>query len=286
MGRQWYDELPEAKALFQQANDILGYDLTDICLNGPKETVDATEHSQPALLLTSCAAWEWLKKHEPETITQCDSAAGLSLGEYTAMVFAGALTFEDGLKLVRERGLAMQAAADAQPSGMVSILGLEEKQVNEICDAARQENEVLQIANYLCKGNIVISGHQASCQKAEQIAADHGAMRAIPLAVAGAFHTSIMEPARERLKAALDAVTINEPKIPVISNVDCLAHTNPDDIRQTLVKQVCSPVRWQESISGLLTNGTEEFIEVGAGRVLKGLMKRIDRKAKCRSLSN
>ncbi len=286
MGRQWYDELPEAKALFQQANDILGYDLTDICLNGPKETVDATEHSQPALLLTSCAAWEWLKKHEPETIAQCDSAAGLSLGEYTAMVFAGALTFEDGLKLVRERGLAMQAAADAQPSGMVSILGLEEKQVNEICDAARQENEVLQIANYLCKGNIVISGHQASCQKAEQIAADHGAMRAIPLAVAGAFHTSIMEPARERLKAALDAVTINEPKIPVISNVDCQAHTNPDDIRQTLVKQVCSPVRWQESISGLLTNGTEEFIEVGAGRVLKGLMKRIDRKAKCRSLSN
>ena len=192
MGKQLYDQLPAVKNLFEQANDILGYDLTKVCFEGPKETLDATEHSQPALLLTSCAALEWLKANEPEVIERCDRAAGLSLGEYTAMVFAEALTFEDGLKLVRERGLAMQAAADAQPSGMVSVLGLEADKVNELCDAARQDGEILQIANYLCPGNIVVSGHQASCQKAVELAADHGAMKAIPLSVAGAFHTAIM----------------------------------------------------------------------------------------------
>ena len=285
MGKQLYDQLPAVKNLFEQANDILGYDLTKVCFEGPKETLDATEHSQPALLLTSCAALEWLKANEPEVIERCDRAAGLSLGEYTAMVFAEALTFEDGLKLVRERGLAMQAAADAQPSGMVSVLGLEADKVNELCDAARQDGEILQIANYLCPGNIVVSGHQASCQKAVELAADHGAMKAIPLSVAGAFHTAIMEPAESRLKAALASVTINPPKLPVISNVDGKAHSDPDDIRATLVKQVCSPVLWNDSITGILQSGTDEFIEVGTGRVLKGLMKRINRKAKCRSLS-
>ena len=201
------------------------------------------------------------------------------------MVFAGALTFEDGLKLVRERGLAMQAAADAQPSGMVSILGLEVDKVNELCDAARLENEILQVANLLCPGNIVVSGHQASCDQAAALAEEHGAMRAVPLAVAGAFHTAIMAPAEKRLTEALAAVTIREPRIPVISNVDVTAHSDPDDIRQTLVRQVCSPVQWNASMKHLLDNGTEQFVEVGTGRVLRSLMKRIHRKAHCRGVA-
>lgn len=285
MGKQLHDELPEARALFEQANEILGYDLTKIGFEGPQETLDATEHSQPALLLTSCAALEWLRKNEPETMDACDRAAGLSLGEYTAMVFADALTFEDGLKLVRERGLAMQAAADAQPSGMVSILGLEPHKVNDLCNAARQNDEILQIANFLCPGNIVISGHKASCDRAAELAEEHGAMRAIPLAVAGAFHTAIMEPAEQRLSDALAAVTINPPRIPVVSNVDARAHDDPDDIRKTLVRQVCSPVLWNDSMNHFLENGTEQFVEVGTGRVLRGLMKRINRKAQCRGVA-
>ena len=285
MGPQRVDELPAARELFERADEILGYELTKICFEGPADTINATEHSQPALLLTSMAALEWLKQNEPELIEQCDRAAGLSLGEYTAMVFAGALTFEDGLKLVRERGLAMQAAADAQPSGMVSILGMEADKVYELCDAARQADEILQIANYLCPGNIVVSGHQASCEKAAELATDHGAMKAIPLAVAGAFHTTIMQPARERLLDALSAVEIQPPRIPVTSNVDAEAHNDPDDIRSILVQQVCAPVQWHESMNRLLASGTEKFVEVGTGRVLRGLMKRIDRKVKSRGVN-
>ncbi|MGI9515615.1 MAG: ACP S-malonyltransferase [Pirellulaceae bacterium] len=281
MGQQLCEQLPAARELFDRANDILGYDLANICFAGPKETLDATEHSQPALLVTSMAALEWLKQHDPEQIDQCSVAAGLSLGEYTAMVFADALSFEDGLKLVRERGLAMQAAADAQASGMVSVLGLESDKVAELCDAARQPNEILQIANYLCPGNIVVSGHVASCEKVAEVAEQFGAMRAIPLAVAGAFHTAIMQPAEERLAAALDAVEISPPRIPVVSNVDAEAHNDPNDIRQILVRQVCSPVQWHESMNQLLEQAVDLFFEVGNGRVLRGLMKRINRKAKC-----
>ena len=286
MGKSFFDEQPEARALFELANDILGYDLSKICFEGPKESLDATEHSQPALLLTSIAALTFLEKTDPDLVEQCDMAAGLSLGEYTAMVFAGALTFEDGLKLVRERGLAMQAASDAQPSGMVSIVGLEPEKVIELCDAARQADEILQIANFLCPGNIVISGHMASCEQAEQMAEGFGALRAIPLAVAGAFHTAIMKPAELRLSDALSAIEIKPPRIPVVSNVDGQTHNDPDEIRKILVRQVCSPVLWQDSMNWILQSGTEHFVEVGTGRVLRGLMKRINRKAKCRGVSD
>jgi len=286
MGKQLFDEMPEARSRFEAANDILGYDLQKICFEGPAETLNATEHSQPALLLTSIVALDWLQHHEPDLVEQCDRAAGLSLGEYTAMVFAGALSFEDGLKLVRERGLAMQAAADAQPSGMVSILGLEPDQVEALCDVARHKGEVLQIANYLCPGNIVVSGHRASCERVAEMAADHGAMKAIPLAVAGAFHTAIMEPAKARLAEALAAVDIQTPRIPVISNVDVAAHEDPAEICDILVQQVCSPVLWNDSMRAMLDQGTEQFVEVGTGRVLRGLMKRIHRKAKCRGVND
>lgn len=277
MTQQW----PAAAAVFSQADEILGYPLSEICFQGPRETLDATEHSQPALLACSVAALAVLQETDPALADAADACAGLSLGEYTAMVHAGALSFEDGLRVVRERGLAMQEAADRQPSGMVSILGLGEDEVQRLCDEARQPEEILQIANHLCPGNIAISGHQASCQKATGLAESFGAMRAVPLAVAGAFHTGIMKPAETRLSEALAGVSIQPPAIPVISNVDAAAHSDPDEIRQLLVRQVCSPVLWGPSMNRLIEQGYDQFVEIGHGRVLRGLMKRINRRAAC-----
>jgi [acyl-carrier-protein] S-malonyltransferase len=211
--------------------------------------------------------------------TGAQATAGLSLGEYTALVFADAISFEDGLKLVQERGSAMQAAADLVPSGMVSVLGLDLEKVQAICDEARQPGEILQVANLLCPGNIVVSGHLSACERVPAIAEKAGAMKTIRLAVAGAFHTPLMQPAVERLTAALANVTIKAPRIPVISNVDAVSHDDPNEIRNLLTQQVVSPVRWEDSMRELLSKGYGPFWEVGPGRVLRGLLKRIDRKA-------
>jgi [acyl-carrier-protein] S-malonyltransferase len=200
------------------------------------------------------------------------------LGEFTALVFAGAMDFETGLRVVQLRGQAMQAAADETPSGMVSVLGLEVDKLQEVCDKARTEGGVLQIANHLCPGNIVISGDKASCEAVEPIALEAGAMKVIPLAVAGAFHTPIMQSAVEKLTAALNEAKITQPRIPVVSNVDAQPHADPDDIRQMLIQQVVSPVRWEDSLRYLLAEGFDAFYEVGPGKVLRGLMKRVDRK--------
>ncbi len=281
MGQQLFEQLPQARSLFERANQILNYDLAQICFDGPKETLDATEHSQPALFVSGLAALELLKIHRPHVVDQCRFAAGLSLGEYTAMVLAQSISFEDGLQLVRQRGLAMQAASDQQPSGMVSILGLETEAVQQLCDDARQPGEVLQIANLLCPGNIAISGHQASCQRAIAMAPQRGALRAVPLAVAGAFHTPLMEPAKDQLRQALAETQIRPPALSVISNVDAKSHDDPADIRQVLVQQVSSPVLWEQSMRTLIEAGVGEFYEVGTGRVLRGLMKRIDRSIPC-----
>ena len=281
MGKSLHDAFPPAQRLFEQANEILGYDLRKICFEGPENLIEATEHGQPALFVTSMAALEYLKQNDRAVVDAVQFAAGLSLGEYTAMVVAGAVSFDDGLRLVRERGLAMQAAADSQPSGMVSIIGLELEQVSELCDRARVDAEILQVANLLCPGNIAISGHKLSCEKAIQVAEEMGAIRAIPLSVAGAFHTQIMQPAVDRLEKALKNIEIKSPQFSVISNVDGQSHTDPNEIRSVLVRQVCSPVLWEESMRNLLNAGVDTFYEVGSGRVLRGLMKRIDRKVKC-----
>ncbi len=281
MGKSLHDAFPPAQRLFEQANEILGYDLRKICFEGPENLIEATEHGQPALFVTSMAALEYLKHNDRAVVDAVQFAAGLSLGEYTAMVVAGAVSFDDGLRLVRERGLAMQAAADSQPSGMVSIIGLELEQVSELCDRARVDAEILQVANLLCPGNIAISGHKLSCEKAIQVAEEMGAIRAIPLSVAGAFHTQIMQPAVDRLEKALKNIEIKSPQFSVISNVDGQSHTDPNEIRSVLVRQVCSPVLWEESMRNLLNAGVDTFYEVGSGRVLRGLMKRIDRRAKC-----
>lgn len=276
MGKRLVEQFPAAKALFDQAKDILGYDLAELCFNGPAEELDSTIYSQPALFVCSLAALEKLKAESPDVVLGCDMAAGLSLGEYTALVYAGSMSFEDGLRVVQKRGQAMQAAADATPSGMVSILLLDRDQVQQVCDEASAQGSI-QIANYLCPGNIVVSGENAACLRAAELAEAAGG-RAVPLAVAGAFHTPIMKPADDQLAEALAAVEIKTPQIPVVSNVDAATHTDPEEIRQILVQQVLEPVRWEDSIRLMLDEGCDQFYEVGPGKVLKGLMKRIARK--------
>lgn len=285
MGKQLAETLPVARQLFDRANAVLGYDLADVCFNGPAEKLDSTVHSQPALFVCSLAALESLRGSAPDVVANCQSTAGLSLGEYTALVFAGVMKFEAALKVVQCRGEAMQAASDRSPSGMVSVLGLDRDKVDAICAEARQPGEVLQIANLLCPGNIVVSGHKTACARVPELAEKAGAMKTIPLSVAGAFHTPLMEPALQRLTAALAAVPMDKPRIPVISNVDATSHDDPEEIRQLLVRQVCSPVRWEDSIRRLLSDGVEQFYEIGPGRVLAGLLKRIDRKIKCENIS-
>ena len=284
MGVKLIDSFPAAKQLFVQASDILGYDLAELCKKGPAEKLDSTNFSQPALFVTSLAALEMVREESPGLIEKCDTAAGLSLGEYTALTFAGALSFEDGLKVVQRRGEAMQAAADATSSGMVSMLLLSVEQVEEICKEASAEGEI-RIANYLCPGNIVVSGVTAACEKAAELGEAAGG-KPIPLAVAGAFHTPIMKPADEQLAEALSGVTIQSPKLPVISNVDAKSHVDPEEIRKILVQQVLNPVRWEDSMRVLLDDGHTEFYEIGPGKVLKGLLKRVNRKVSCTTMND
>jgi [acyl-carrier-protein] S-malonyltransferase len=284
MGKQLADSLPAAQRLFERASTVMGYDLAKVCFEGPEEELDSTVISQPALFVTSLAALESLRSESPDVVLSSEMAAGLSLGEYTAMVFAGVMEFEDALKVVKCRGEAMQQASDAVPSGMISILGLERVQVEQICDEARQD-DILQVANLLCPGNIAISGSNAALERAAEAALKAGAMKAIPLAVAGAFHTPIMQPAVDRLTAALADVPMKAPKIPVVSNVDAQPHEDPEEIRQLLIRQVCSPVLWEKSMRYMLQQGVDQFYEVGPGRVLRGLLRRVERKVPCQNVT-
>ena len=283
MGRRLYDSLPSARALYERASQIVGYDLARVCFEGPAEDLDSTVVSQPAIFVTSMAALESIRTEAPDVVLSCEATAGLSLGEYTALVFAGVLEFEDGVWLVQKRGEAMQDASDATPGGMVSILGLERSQVELICDQARGD-EILEIANLLCPGNIVISGALRACERAAEIARQIGAMKVVPLAVAGAFHTPIMRPADERLAAALEKVSLRTPRIPVVSNVDARPHSDPEEIRRLLIRQVIEPVRWEDSMRYLINEGFDNFYEVGPGRVLRGLLRRIERGVTCQNI--
>ena len=284
MGKTIVEKYPAAKELFDRAAEILQYDLAKVCFEGPSEELDSTVVSQPALFVTSLAALEMLRADSPDKVLACEMAAGLSLGEYTALVFAGAMTFEDGLRVVQRRGEAMQAAADANPSGMVSVLLLDREKVSEICQAASSAGKIW-IANYLCPGNIVLSGENSACERAAELAEQAGG-RAIPLAVAGAFHTEIMKPADSRLSEALGGVGLKKPEIPVISNVDAEIHEDSDEIRELLIRQVISPVLWEDSLRKMLDAGFDEFYEIGPGKVLKGLMKRVNRKISCETVND
>ena len=273
-----YETAPAAKALFDEAAELLGYDLIDVCTRGPAERLSATDISQPAIFVASLAALEQLRVTQPEVFGEVVATAGLSLGEYTALVFSGALSFVDGLRVVKARGEAMQAAAVATPSGMVAILGMDVPDVEVLVSEARAAG-TLEIANYLCPGNIVVSGALAAIERIEQLCQEQGGVRTTRLSVAGAFHTTIMKPADEALAVALAEVVLRAPTIPVWSNVDARPHTDPTVIRSLLVNQVISPVRWEETMRGLLADGAERYYEIGPGRVLAGLMKRVHRKA-------
>ncbi len=284
MGRQLAESLPAARELYDRANALLGYDLAKLCFEGPQEELDSTVISQPALYVTSLAAVEALRDREPDVVDQCAATAGLSLGEYTALAFAGVMDFETGLQLVQRRGQAMQDASDASPSAMVSVLGLDRDVVESLCDEARLDGETLQVANLLCPGNIAVSGSNHSCERMVELAQEAGAMRVVPLAVAGAFHTGLMEPAIEPMQIALSGATLSRPRIPVVSNVDAQAHDDPEKINELLISQIVSPVRWEDSMRELLGMGVSQFYEVGPGRVLRGLLRRIERKIPCETV--
>lgn len=278
MGQKLCETYPTAQKLFDQASEVLGYDLAKLCFEGPADQLNATEFSQPALFTVGIAAATVLTEEHPARIAAVKATAGLSLGEYTAVCFAKGLQFTDALKLVQRRGQAMQAAADAVESGMASVLGLDLETLQGVCDACRSEGEVLQLANLLCPGNIAVSGHLSAIEKLVPAASEAGAMKVIPLSVAGAFHTALMEPAVAELKAALAEMPITDTAIPVYSNVDAQPHQSADEIRDLLSRQVVGSVRWEDSIRKMMDDGIEGFEEVGTGRVLRGTLKRINRK--------
>jgi [acyl-carrier-protein] S-malonyltransferase len=283
MARDLCAALPAARQRFDEASAFLGYDLLDVCVNGPAERLNSTVVSQPALFVASLAALESLKQSQPQVLEECVAAAGLSLGEFTALTFAGALSFRDGLRLVKARGEAMQAAADLTPGGMVSVLILEQPRVEELCAAARQ-NDVLQIANFLCPGNYAVSGHRSACDRLEPLVNQAGG-RTVRLAVAGAFHTPLMKPADEAMADVFATAPLQKPRLTVWSNVTAQPHGGPDEIRVLLRRQMTEPVRWEATVRGLLAEGCERFYEIGPGRVLAGLLKRVQRKVDCQNVS-
>jgi [acyl-carrier-protein] S-malonyltransferase len=283
MCRELDRELPSVRTLFERAAEILGIDLRRLFIEGPAEELEATDISQPAIFVASLAALESLKVSHSDQVAACQGAAGLSLGEYTALVFAGVMDFEAGLRVVRRRGQAMQAAARATPSGMISVLGLEEPAVDELCRRVAPAGRLWK-ANLLGPGHIVVSGEAAALNQAAAVATELGAMKVLPLAVAGAFHCELMKPADDQLAEVLAQIPLASPRMPVYSNVDACPHTDPDDIRQTLVSQVLQGVRWEDSMRRMLADGFDTFYEIGPGRVLTGLLKRIDRKIPCTSI--
>jgi [acyl-carrier-protein] S-malonyltransferase len=275
MGRDFFDASRRAQTVFSTADEILGYALSDLCFDGPAEELERTDIQQPAIFVTSVAVWEaLLEKGLPDSVLA--AAAGLSLGEYTALHLAGAIGFEDALQLVARRGQLMQEASLASPSGMVSLIGADEQQARDLCEKAAQ-GEILVPANFNCPGQVAISGASEACERALKLASEFGC-RAIPLKVAGAFHSPFMESAGRKLADALANTPITRPRVPVVANVNAEYHDDAATIRDWLRKQVTHPVLWTKSIERLMGDGYDRFVEVGPGRVLTGLMRKINRK--------
>ncbi len=273
MGQAWVEYSADAKAVFARADEVLGMDLSRLCFEGPEDELNRTDVAQAAIYTASVACAAALRL---EGIT---AAAGLSLGEFTALHLAGACDFESGLRLVRLRGQAMQDAADASDGSMVALMGADEAQAVELCSKARGDG-VMVPANFNCPGQIVVSGSKDACERAVAVADEMG-LRATALTVAGAFHSPLMQPAADRLATALDEVAWQLPTVPVLSNVTGQPHeASTDSIKQRLVDQLTSPVRWSESMSWALANLSGEYVEMAPGKVLSGLMRRVDRKTK------
>lgn len=269
MGKDLYDNNPEIKELFEKANDILGFRITDLMFNGTEEDLKQTKVTQPAIFLHSVLLAKSLgDEFKP------DMVAGHSLGEFSALVAAGALSFEEGLKLVSKRAQAMQKACEARPSTMAAVLALPDSKVEELC---AEVDDIVAPANYNCPGQVVISGTMegidAACEK--MLAA--GAKRALKLKVGGAFHSPLMQPAQEELQAAIEAAEFKTPVCPVYQNVDGKPHTDPKEIKENLIKQLTAPVRWTYDVEAMIADGANEFVELGPGKVLQGLVSKINR---------
>lgn len=268
MGRDLYDSNAQAKQLFEEANKILGFQITDIIFEGTEEELKQTKVTQPAVFIHS-----YISAVVSEEGTKADMMAGHSLGEFTALATAGALSYEDALRLVSKRAMAMQKACELQPSTMAAIIGLQDKQVEELC--ASVEGETVILANYNSPEQSVISGSVAGVNKVCELAKEAGAKRALPLNVSGAFHSPFMESARESLATAIKETPFSRPSCPIYQNVDALPHTDPEEIRDNLIKQLTAPVRWTQTVLNMHKDGAETFVEYGPGKVLQGLIKRI-----------
>lgn len=269
MGKDLYENNAKAREMFDKANEILGFNITDVMFEGSADDLKQTKVTQPAVFLHSVVLAATMgDEFNP------DMVAGHSLGEFSALVAAGAMAFEDGLKLVAARARAMQKACEAKPSTMAAVLALPDEKVEEICDSV--EGTVV-AANYNCPGQIVISGEIEAVDAACAKALEAGAKRALRLPVGGAFHSPLMEPARQELAAAIEATEFSTPRVPVYQNVDAKPHTDPAEIKANLVAQLTAPVRWTRSVQNMIADGATEFIEVGPGKVLRGLVGKIDR---------
>src|SRR6266481_3118163 len=279
IGKDLAAAFPTAKAWFDRANAALGYDLASICFNGPEAELTKTENAQPGIFLVSWVAFELLKERVPAL--KFDATAGLSLGEFTALTAAGVMSFEDGLNVVRQRGRFMQEACDVTKGGMAAVIGLDEAPTREVCAEAG-----VVLANLNCPGQLVISGEVERIAQACELAKAKGARRALPLTVAGAYHSPLMAEAQPKLQAELERVNITEAKVTVVSNVTAQPHDSPDSIRSRLVEQVTSSVRWEESMRYLLAQGFTRFIELGPGTALSGFLKRIDKNAQILNVSD
>jgi len=286
MGKDVAAEFGAAADIFKKADDIAGFNLSGICFEGPAEELNTTSMSQPAIFVTCAAILEVLGGNGVTNDLRADVTAGLSLGEYTALYAAGVVSFEDGLKLVLKRGEAMQAASEQSEGSMVSIIGLDAQKVNQLCVEAA-EQEILQPANFNCPGQIVISGSKDACKRAEVLADKYGAIKAVALSVAGAFHTEMMSSAAEALGEALGSCQIAEPgEVKTIANIDAEYYESGEKVSEGLIKQLTCPILWQKCMERLLDDSVERFYEIGPGRVLTGLMRRINRKTKVINLSD
>src|SRR6056300_699971 len=267
MGKDLYESSSDAKALFDQANEILGFNITDTMFSGSDEDLKQTKITQPAVFLHSVILAKTMDDFNPSMV------AGHSLGEISALTAAGVLSFEDGLKLVSIRAQAMQKACEQNPSTMAAILGLDDSVVEEVCDSI---DDVVVAANYNCPGQLVISGTNEGVNTACEILKEKGAKRALPLPVGGAFHSPLMEPAREELAAAINNADFSTPSCPVYQNVSTKAETDPATIKENLIAQLTAPVKWTQSVQNMMTDGATEFVQVGPGRALQGMIKKVD----------
>lgn len=274
MGKDLYENSPIAKEMFEKANEILGFRITDIMFEGTAEELKETKVTQPAVFLHSVVLAKTLENFTPEMV------AGHSLGEFSALVANGTLAFEDALKLVSQRAMAMQKACEITPSTMAAVLGLEDSIVEQVC---ADIDGVVVAANYNCPGQLVISGETTAVEKACEALKEAGAKRALLLPVGGAFHSPMMEPAREELAAAIEATTFNTPICPVYQNVTASAVSNPEEIKKNLILQLTAPVKWTQSVEQMIADGASLFTEVGPGKVLVGLIKKINKEAETHS---